>query len=200
MEAIVINTKKHCIGLLLKSRCKSLPFHNLEHTMEVYENTLRIGMYENLAVAEIEPILLAALFHDTGNARVFEGHEDYSTIEARNFLLLQEYPVEKIDSVLDCIKTTRMPQQPNTIYQRIICDADLYHLGTSAFLSKNELLRREWATFLGTEYSDARWLSMNIEFLQQHQFHTKYGKEILEPVKHENIEMLKTRLNLLEQV
>ncbi len=193
MDLIVRKAKKHCIGLLLKSRCSSLPFHNEQHTMNVYENVLKIGMYENMDVQELEPVLLAALFHDTGNATVFAGHESYSATEASNFLLSHGYPPDKINLVIDCIKATRMPQRPKNSFEEIICDADLFHLGTKLFHEKNISLRIEWSSFLNTEYSDAAWDSLNIEFLEKHRFHTKYGKEVLEPKKMENLNELKGR-------
>ncbi len=193
MEEIVRKAKKYCIGLLSRSRCGSLPFHNEEHTMNVYENVLKIGIYENKNLQDLEPVLLTALFHDTGNATVFAGHENCSSIEASNFLVAQEYPDAKIAVVIDCINATKMPQRPLDIYEKIICDADLFHLGTRSYRSKNKLLRREWAKFLNTEYSDEAWDSLNITFLEQHSFHTRYGKEILGPVKMENLKELKER-------
>lgn len=193
MSSIIRKAKKHCIGLLSGSRCSSLPFHNQEHTMKVYENILKIGMHENRSLEELEPVLLAALFHDTGNALVFAGHESYSATEASNFLLSQDYPSDKIGLVIDCIKATKMPQQPKNSYEEIICDADLFHLGTRSYNSKNKLLRREWVKFLNTEYSDEAWDSLNIGFLEQHRFHTKYGRDILEPVKQENLMWIKGR-------
>jgi len=193
MKKLVRKAKKHCIGLLLGSRCGSLPFHNEEHTMNVYENVLKISIYEKMDMEEMEPVLLAALFHDTGNASVFAGHENFSATEANKFLAAQSYPPEKIDLVIDCIKATRMPQRPKNSYEEIICDADLFHLGTKLYSSRNKLLRKEWAKFLNTEYSDAAWDSLNIEFLEQHRFHTRYGQEILKPVKMENLKELKER-------
>ncbi len=193
MNYVVRKAKKHCIGLLLQSRCSSLPFHNERHTMNVYENVLKIGMYENMDVEELEPVLLAALFHDTGNASVFAGHEGYSATEACNFLLAQGYSNDKIDLVIDCINATRMPQRPKNRYEEIICDADLFHLGTGAYHEINKSLRTEWSSFLNTEYSDVAWDSFNIEFLEKHRFHTKYGQEILEPIKMGNLNKLKER-------
>ncbi|MBU2945774.1 HD domain-containing protein [Zobellia uliginosa] len=191
MKKIIGNAKIYCKGLLTRSRCSSLPFHNIQHTMDVYEHVLKIGMYENRDLQELESVLLAALFHDTGNATVFAGHEKYSVTEASNFLLAQKCPPEKIDLIVSCIKATRMPQRPKGIYEEIICDADLFHLGTEQYQSKNNLLRKEWSKFLHTVYSDADWYSMNIEFMEKHRFFTKYGKEILEPVKQKNLQQLK---------
>ena len=194
MKTIMAKAKKYCMDLLLQSRCSNLPFHNENHSMEVFENTIKIGMYENMTLEELEPVLLAALFHDTGNATVFIGHENYSATEASNFLLAQKYPYDKTALVIGCIKATRMPQQPKNRYEEIICDADLFHLGTRAYGSKNSALRKEWSKFLNTDYSDAKWDALNVEFLKQHRFHTKYGREILEPGKQDNIVQLKKQL------
>lgn len=191
MEAIVREAQKYCMGLLERSRCSSLPFHNLQHTMEVYEHVLKIGMYENREMEELEPVLLAALFHDTGNAIVFAGHENYSVTEAGNFLRSQKYPQDNIAMVIDCINATRMPQRPGNSCEKIMCDADLFHLGTRSYRSKNKLLRREWAKFLNTEYSDEEWAALNIQFLEQHRFFTQYGKDVLEPIKRENLNEMK---------
>ena len=191
METIIRKTKIHCIGLLLRSRCGSLPFHNVGHTMEVYENVLKIGMYGGMGLEELEPVLLAALFHDTGNATVFKGHEDFSAIEANHFLAANKYPVSQTVSVMGCINATKMPQQPKKLLEKIICDADLFHLGTASFWKKNNMLRTELARFQGLEYSNWDWNALNITFLANHRFWTAYGKDILEPVKQEHLNELK---------
>ena len=183
--------KKHCAQQLTKSRCAVLPFHNLMHTMEVYENVLKIGMYEKLDMDELEPILLAALFHDVGNATVFMGHESYSADEALSFLTCYNYPNDKITIVCNCIYATQIPQRPRNIYESILCDADLFHLGSTLYFIKCGLLRKEWSNFLQLNHSDEAWNIMNIEFLKRHSYQTKYGKKILEPIKQENIRHLK---------
>ena len=37
---------------------------------------------------------------------------------------------ELIQRVSSCIQATRMPQSPLSQVEKIMCDADLYHLGT----------------------------------------------------------------------
>lgn len=191
MSALVNKAKKYCLSILEKSRCNNLPFHNAKHTIEVYGNVVRIGAYEKLDFEAIEPVQLAALFHDVGNAAIFQGHENIGIDKAKDFLQSEDYPRPKIDKVIDCIWATRMPQRPTDIYENIICDADLHHLGSENFLEKNTLLRKEWSEHLKIDYSDEAWNILNIRFLQEHRFHTKYGTEILEPVKKQNIELLK---------
>ncbi|CAM4240234.1 HD domain-containing protein [Zobellia roscoffensis] len=191
MKKIIGKAKIYCIGLLSRSRCDSLPFHNMQHTMDVYENVLKIGMYENRDLEELQSVLLAALFHDTGMATVFADHESYSIIEASNFLLAQNCSKEIIGQVTGCIQATRMPQNPHGICEEIMCDADLFYLGTDQYQSKTNLLRNELVKFSHTEFSDVDWRSMNIEFIENHQFFTKYGQEVLEPLKQKNLAQLK---------
>ncbi|WP_420603242.1 HD domain-containing protein [Flagellimonas sp.] len=195
MKDILGLAKKHCVQLLTQSRCSELPFHNVMHTMEVYENVLKIGMHEKLDMDELEPVLLAALFHDVGNTITFMGHEGHSAHEAFSFLTKQKYPNDKITMVCNSIYATQIPQNPRNIYENILCDADLFHLGSKQYFVKCELLRREWFNFLQLDYSDQVWSITNIQFLSRHRFHTKYGKKILEPIKQENICLLKKLIN-----
>jgi len=194
MTDIVKKARKYCTKLLKGSRCNGLPFHSPEHTVEVYDNVLKIGVYERLSVEELEPALLAALFHDTGNAEDFKQHENFSISHALHFLNKNNYSHSNNGLVIDCINATRMPQNPITILEKIICDADLYHLGTTNFQTKNTLLRKEWSTFMGVDYSDDEWIEMNIKFLKSHQYLTKYGRNILEPIKQENLKALQIKL------
>ncbi|NAS32552.1 HD domain-containing protein [Flavobacteriaceae bacterium R38] len=163
--------------------------------MEVYKNVAKIGLYEKLNKDELELILLAALFHDVGNAIEYTGHESYSADEALSFLTSQGYSNDKVAIVCNCIYATQIPQKPRNVYENILCDADLFHLGSKQYFTKCELLRREWSEFLQLSYPDEVWVTMNIEFLQKHRFQTKYGKSVLEPIKQENIRQLKKMLN-----
>ncbi len=193
MSLLVNKAKKHCLDILRKSRCRDLPFHNAKHTVEVYGNVVRIGAYEKIDIEALEPVQLAALFHDVGNVISFQGHENISIDKAKDFLQSEGYPRPKIDKVVDCIWATRMPQRPTDIYESIICDADLRHLGTKDFLEINQCLRKEWSEHLDMSYTDDAWNTLNIRFLQEHEFHTNYGKEILEPIKEQHIDFLKQR-------
>ncbi len=194
MEDILIRAKNYCLSLLEKSRCASLSFHNAGHTLEVYENVKCIGSYEGLSKGELEPILLAAFFHDVGNAWTFQGHEDQSGSEAKKFLGRWGYPEPKLDVVLQCIQATRLPQNPQNVQGQILCDADLFHLGTTSFMAKNQRLRTEWEQYRKIRYTEKEWLELNISFLGEQSYFTRYGKEILEPVKQSNLQLLQQKL------
>ena len=59
------------------------------------------------------------------------------------FLQERQASPELISQVTGCIAATRIPQTPTNLMEKIICDADLFHLGTEQFREKSRLLRDE---------------------------------------------------------
>ena len=189
---IVPKTFDYCIEFLEQSRCKALPFHSVEHTKDVYNYCKTIAQYEEVFGSELEPVLIAALFHDTGMAETYVGHEEQSVEYAREFLKKQDYPEDRLKIVTDCIMATKMPQRPKTKVEKIICDADLYHLGIENYIFKNERLRAEWKTFFNRSYSDEEWYALNMDFLENQKFHTWFGQTVLTNRKELNFKLLKS--------
>ena len=190
---ILPETYDYCINFLENSRCKSLPFHSVEHTKEVYNYAKTIAQYEEVFGADLEPILIAALFHDTGMAETYVDHEEQSVEYAREYLIKKNYSEARIKIVTNCILATKLPQKPKTQAEKIICDADLYHLGIESYIFRNERLRAEWKTFFNKEYSDEEWYKINMEFLENQKYHTWFGKTVLMNRKDLNYKMLKER-------
>ncbi|MCK7591340.1 HD domain-containing protein [Subsaxibacter sp. CAU 1640] len=182
--------ENYCLEILRKSRCRALPFHGIKHTVEVFENVLLIGGYENINDEEQEILNIAALFHDTGMSETYIGHEDVSANNAKTYLNEHSYPKEKIKRVLKCVKATKMPQNPKTLLECVMCDADLSHLASTNYLFKNELLRTEWANYMDLVFTDEEWYQLNLEFLINHTYHTNFGKTVLKEGKQRNIELL----------
>ena len=99
----------------------------------------------------------------------------------------------KIEKVINCILSTKMPQKPSNTLEEIICDADLFHLATEGFFDKSELLLHE-ITLLNKDMIIENWLVENKEFVESHDYHTPYGKNILLPGKAKNLEIIKTKI------
>lgn len=190
---LVSESYEYCMDFLKNSRCKDLPFHSVQHTEEVFQYVKTIAKYEEVHGNNLEPILIAALFHDTGMAETYLNHEDQSVVYMKEFLANHDYPEDKIAIVANCIMATKMPQTPKTKEEKIICDADLYHLGIENYLFKNERLRVEWETFFDMKYSDEEWYAINIEFMESQNYHTWFGKTVLKNRKDLNFNLLKER-------
>ena len=197
MTAMTIKSiTKYCSDILCNDKCKNLPFHNFAHTQEVVDNVLLISDAIGLSAKEAEFIVIAACFHDTGFSETYEEHEEVSKRLAAHYLAKANCAKSEIDSVRSCIDATKMPQNPKDIFSEVLCDADLFHLGTTNFLYRNLLLRKEWELFCNLKMCDEEWEMLNIKFLENHRFKTDYGKDILEKGKQENLTKLKQLIRL----
>ncbi len=169
-------------------------YHDYTHTFETAEAVEELGLGNGLKKKEIEMVQLAAWFHDTGYVDTVEGHEQASLKYARAFLEEHEYPEEKIEIIENCILATKMPQSPQNIYEEVLCDADLYHLGNKNFFDKSNLLRIEWENTNKLDGDGVENLKFELDFLNQHRYHTPFAQLNLNQRKFKNITELKKRL------
>ncbi len=170
--------------LLSNKLSKSIKFHTLQHTQEVVTACQLLADNHQLSDEDRIPLILAAWFHDTGyTGGEARNHEMVSVQLVTDFLNTHSASEEFKNKVIGCINATRIPQSPTTTIERIICDADLFHLGTDAFDEKNRLLRQELEEFGGNEVSKKDWRKINIRFLEAHNYFTAYGREKLQPEK-----------------
>lgn len=177
----------------LISTCVSaeVSFHTLQHTEEVVAACQLIAAHEGLGGEELEALLVAAWLHDTGySAGKAKEHEAVSLQHMHDFFSTREAAASFIEKVKGCILATRMPQHPQTKAEEILCDADLFHLGSSGFREKSRLLRNELRNFNGEDWSKKDWRQNNIAFLEAHHYFTDYGRKILQPVKEAHLHRL----------
>lgn len=187
MNALIEIVKEHCTKLINETRCCIMPYHNLEHTMNVYNNVQVIGKIEDLNVLEIEICSIAALFHDTGFAETYFDHEEISMRNARQFLTEKKYPEETIEKVIDCIRATKMPQRPFSKLEKVMCDSNLFHLSSPDYILKSNFLQQELNLYLELNITDKQWLETNLNFLMEHKYCSNYGKNVLTDLKNSNI-------------
>src|SRR6188768_1971405 len=121
---------------------RNLHFHNLDHTKEVVRHARSIGLRENLNQEDLTILLVAAWLHDVGQLNgPPEGHEERSVAMARTFFRECNFHDEPIiQSVKETILSTQMPHNPKNALGVMLCDADLYHLGTPEFKRTNRLV------------------------------------------------------------
>jgi predicted metal-dependent HD superfamily phosphohydrolase len=173
---------------------KSFKYHNLEHTRQVVRAAEEMADYYQLQTEDRNAVLIAAWFHDTGfSSGESKGHEAISAEIATNFLKERHADPLLIEKVARCIEATKMPQAPGPLIEQIVCDADLFHLGTDDFKVKNEELRDELQENSKEDLTKKKWRKMNITFMENHKYFTDYGKRKLQPVKEKHIEELKNR-------
>lgn len=173
---ILKKVESYVLELFAKKSLAENIFHNISHTKDVVDVAEKIGVAERLSFTDMEIILIASWFHDTGHFHCCTGHEDQSSEYARKYLDNELYPEEAIEKIIGCIKATRIPQLPKNKLEEIVCDADLHHLGQIDIEEKGKILRKEFELRGIKILSDIDWLKTSLEFFKNHKFFTEYAK------------------------
>lgn len=171
-----------------------LVYHDLAHTESVAANAAQIGQFYQLNERDFFIVVCAAWFHDTGYLTGgAQDHESRGAEMASSFLKDRQADPEVITAVRDCIMATRMPQNPRNLNEQIICDADLFHLGTADFSTLNRLMRKEAESRLGKKITKDEWRKGTIRFLEAHHYQTDYSHKTLDSRKKQNLKELRSK-------
>jgi len=176
------------------THCASCIFHDYYHTKEAVAAGKEIAEGMQVSGDELETVLLACWFHDIGLLHSPENHEKRSAGEAEKYLRKHGVKEEKIRDVKACILATRIPQNPTTLLEKIVCDADISHMGKDNYCEKNALLRQEFELNREKPYSDAEWWLLNKKFFQEHQYFTPYAQQRYNGQKNLNLIAIKNLL------
>jgi HD superfamily phosphodiesterase len=193
-EQLLSAVRNYVTDLFTKQVDPNFVFHNLEHTEDVVEACSHMADRYHLSDEDRLVLILAAWFHDTGYSKgEATGHEDESVKIATAFLIKNNVDENLVQRVSSCIEATRMPQSPVNLVEKILCDADLYHLATDDFRARSQLLKQEQESILGHKIDKKEWRKNNISFLENHKYFTDLGRDKLELKKMENLMALKKK-------
>lgn len=173
---------------------ETVSYHQFSHTEEVVEAAGEIGKQSNLSDRDLETVIIAAWFHDTGYQKGHYQHEAVSAEAAEEHLRKWGLEETRIQQVKQAIESTRLPQIPKNILDKVLCDADLYHLSTEDAESQAQRLRKEFAATKNLKFSDEEWNEFNLRFLKSHTYFTPYGQTVLEERKKKVIKKLKKNI------
>ncbi|MEO7960584.1 MAG: YitT family protein [Ginsengibacter sp.] len=171
---------------------KYLTYHSTAHTTEVISHVEELAAAAGITGNDLILVETAALLHDAGYLETYTGHEEISCRMAEKWLPDFSYTKEEIDEVCTLIMSTSMPLQPKTMLAEILCDANLYYIGTDTYLLKAEKLYKERAE-AGLVKDRDQWKNIEIKFLQTHKFFTPEAKKQLGPVLKKNEEALREK-------
>lgn len=174
-------------------------YHNTQHSKDVSSAATELAELENITGDDLLILKTAAAFHDAGFLKVYEGHELVSCETAAEILPEFDYSPENIKDVCDLIKATRIPQTPIDRRAAILCDADLYYLGTTDYKENAENLYQELHS-TGNIKNRAEWVDRQIKFLVEHQYFTKSAREKLTSGQHHNLIAVQNDVNTSHSV
>ncbi len=180
---------------LLQRLEKELPhnlyYHNLDHTLNVMQVCRRYACIYELTPHEWDLLMVASAGHDYGFLVSTENHEMIGSDLVSILMSSKDYTQQEIDLVKGMILSTKIPQSPKTLMDRILADSDLDYLGTDRYDEISERLFKELYE-LGKIKDRASWLNLQISFLEMHQYHTDWAKANREPIKQEVLDRLKS--------
>ncbi len=152
-----------------------LKYHAVKHTASVIRNCRKIAGAEGVSGRDLQLLITAAAYHDSGFLKSYERNEPQGCEIAKEHLPKFGFSEHDIKVICGMIMATQPPQSPKTKLEEILCDADLFYLGGDQYDEIADTLYEE--LFLhGKKMSEKEWLDLQIESLENHQYFTEYAK------------------------
>jgi len=169
-------------------------YHNFEHTKNVVFGIETLCKAENIDEETTTILLLAGWFHDAGYVEDCQNHEKKSVEIALEFLRNQNVAVDIQEKVTNLIMATTYEYEPKNQLERIIKDADNVHLANKNYPNTLEKLREEWEHSIDKKYCNTDWFVLNIDFLKNHKYYTKFAQEEWQNLKEINLKTIEEKL------
>jgi uncharacterized protein len=152
-----------------------LTYHSPQHTKRVIDRAEFISGQEQVTGRDLYLVRIAALYHDIGFIRNNHHHEEIGCEICTDHLTRHGFSEHEIDVVCGMIMATRIPQQPKTLLEKIVADADLEYLGTDQFYPISKTLYQEFRHY-DPQLTLHRFNEIQANFLRKHRYHTDYCK------------------------
>ena len=193
-DYLIREAEEYISSLLTTELSENCVFHTIKHTLDVVANAEIIGTYCKLEEYSLNILRMCALFHDVGYVDAYDDHERYSAERARKYLHSKNVDPEIIDQVEAAILATKTPQSPKDKISRILCDADLMNLTFDDYFEQIDLMRKEWEKVGKAKLNSHEFYLSSLEFFQSHEYHSIYGKKVLQPKKEETEQKIRKKV------
>ena len=191
VNSLLLEVEAYVTNFIAEQVDKKFAYHNIQHTLDVVNATQQLGKAHNLHSKELELLSIAAWFHDIGYNKGPIGHEERSAEYAKAFLEKHDFAATEIEVIQQCIMATKMPQTPNTLFEKIVCDADMSHLGKKIYWERCGRIRQELTLTKNTTMSEPEWINFELNFIVNQKYHTAQANHLFEKRKRKHIRQLK---------
>lgn len=165
-------------------------YHSLRHTRDdVLAAARRLAALEGVSGEALLCLLTAAAYHDLGHIQQRIDHETISAQIAGDALPHFGYSAQQVALIQSLIMATHWPPDPRTLLEKIIADADVDSLGREDFLQTSLNLRAELAGD-GITMTDRQWYTSQLEFLENHHYHTAAAQRLRGEGKRRNVRLV----------
>jgi predicted metal-dependent HD superfamily phosphohydrolase len=200
-QSIIKEAEQYATDKLSSELPDYAEYHDLEHTQTVVSEVRQLAAAEGVNREKMACLEIAAWFHDLGYLKKVDGHEELSAEMAEAFLAERNVSEEERGLIKRIILATEINHEPQDLYEKLIRDADLAHLGLKGNKNRSELLRQEKEQLVNRPIKQSAWDKMNIDFLEDAEYETesaqqKYGKrkgKFLKKLKKKRKKMIKKK-------
>lgn len=193
-NALLIDAEMYIEKLFNDRLDSKFSYHNFEHTKNVVSGIEILCKAEEINEETKTILLLAGWFHDAGYVEGCENHEKKSIEIALEFLKDKKISVDIQEKITDLIMATTYNYKPKNLLEKIIKDADNVHLANENYPNTLEQLREEWEVSINKTYCNTDWFVLNIDFLKNHTYYTKFAQEKWQNLKEKNLKTIEEKL------
>ncbi|MFK7933556.1 MAG: Pycsar system effector family protein [Saprospiraceae bacterium] len=198
-ETLVAKADTYIQQLLDNQLDEHYIYHNWDYTANAKESALAIGQKANLEATQLTNVILAVLFHRSGNIKTYYDFPAESVKIMQDFLQKENYPAEQIDKIAQCIELLDNENKPADITEEVFLDAINSHLGQKRFAKKAGDLKQEKAHFLNQKEVPQVWLKKQEKKIKEISFQTKAAKKLFKKQAKNNRKKLKAKRKRQEQ-
>ncbi len=185
-----IKLRKKALDDLNTKLSSKLSYHSVDHTLGALQTCELYLKHLNIDKYQAKLLRIGILFHDIGFTATIVEHEAKGAEIATAMMSGLGFSKDDIQIVVGLILATKVPQQPHTLLEQIICDVDLDYLGRDNFYPIGNLLFKELKAYsLVTKLNE--WNKIQIKFLENHEYHTDFAIKKRQPEKEKRIAELK---------
>lgn len=161
---------------------KNLTYHDVSHVLDVLNVCNQYIKRNKIKGTDAYLLRIGALVHDLGFTKSTQNHEEVGAEMATKIMESLKMDSKHIEIVQGLVMATKIPQNPKTELQKIICDSDLDYLGRKDYV---EISSRLYKELKSTNVIKTRedWVELQIKFLKSHSFHTEFARKTREPKK-----------------
>lgn len=183
------SSEEYILAKLKKELPKNLYYHSYNHVMDVLQASIRYAEMEQISDYETTLLKTAVLYHDAGFTIQSKNHEELGCGIAKESLPQFGYKAEEIELICGMIMATKIPQNPQTLLEQIICDADLDYLGRDDFWDIGYNLYKELEIY-GILTDEKDWNRLQLKFLSNHHYFTQSAKSLRKEKKDEHVKKI----------
>lgn len=192
-----VHMRKDILNRLKALLPEEVIYHDIYHTLNVEKAAVRYAKLEGIDDDSMLLLQTAVLYHDAGFILEYHSNESFAITMAQNTLPKYGYSSEQIELISNIIRSTSSLNEPQTLLEKIMCDADHDYLGRADYYNVVKKLRLEMENF-GEVMSDKAWIGYQLNYLQNHhRFYTETAKNIRLQGKKTRIAELKQQLTEL---